>query len=677
MRKIFIALVVSLVFIVVFGCSHIPQDKPIAKIGNAALLVSDAEFLASIRPEPSRNKAALVSELQQTAEARRKAEIARIMFAGELNSIQKDLAESEDARLGQVYFYFYLQANMRHSNKALLDYYKKNQARYADLSMLSDGMPLASFREKIAADLFLEENPALAAQVNDSNKAAIIDSCRRAISNSEFERLKSLYNVELVKIEPPNLEEFYKSNPDEFKTKTAYKLLGLFDLDSAVLVKKIKGISTREEFAKIATELPIAKQGHAIMSVGMFPALDAEISNLGAKKFTQILRAPDTQAYYVFYIDSIIAPELKSFDRSKSLVKSILESKGDFPLDSSFVLATIGGKPFVTEKDILEEKEKIHPMRRASFRRAMILEKFIEKKLYARAAKENGIDKSAEYIAWLRQITDQAYAQVLTDSVLTGSLGVPEDSLKAAYEAEKDSLFVPRSFEDSRMDVAVWVRTPDISYRREFALNRQNYENATSWESAKRAIYRNIKYRELAGIQARLLSSLQKTIPIAIIDTSWGLEFAAETLAELSAQAKAQYDTRNLQKAKTLWERAKILFPENDSLQKAISYELANVYQELGSYAMSVEEYKVITKLWESDPDAYKAYFMQGFVLNEYEKKDSLALIVFEEMLKKFPNSELSDDARIMVDNIKSGGKILEDLIKKIEASSETEVKEQ
>jgi outer membrane protein assembly factor BamD (BamD/ComL family) len=86
-----------------------------------------------------------------------------------------------------------------------------------------------------------------------------------------------------------------------------------------------------------------------------------------------------------------------------------------------------------------------------------------------------------------------------------------------------------------------------------------------------------------------------------------------------------------------------------------------------------VDEYKVITGLWENEPDTYKAYFMQGFVLSEYQKNDSLALLAFEEMLRKYPNSELSDDAKIMVDNIKSGGKVLEDLIKKIEASSSEE----
>jgi hypothetical protein len=655
----------------IFGCSPAPRDEAIVKIGNTALFQSDAEFLASIRPEIYRNKKNLTAELQQTAETRRIAEIARTLFAGEENSIQKNLSESEEARLAKVYSYFYLGANLGQTNKTLQDYYKKNKARYADSSDLSISMPFTFFREKIAADFFLEKNPELAANVNDSNKAMVIDSCRRAILSSELDRLKKHYNVELVKIEPTGIENYYKANPEQFQTKTQYKLLSLSDADSAALAKKIKGISTREDFAKIAVEIPLAKQGHFVMGIGMLPTLDAEISKLGEKKFTPILRSYDTEAYYVFYIDSIMPPQLKPWDRAKGLAKSIVENQGDVPLDSSTVLATIDGKALITEKDVLELREKINPMRRLEFNREMILKDLLEKSLYARAAKEKSLDKSSEFIAWTRQITSQAYAQVLTDSILTKTLGVPEDSLKAAYEAEKDSLFPQADFENSKLPVAVWLRIPDLSYRKEFAINRENYGDAPNWESVKRAIYRNIRYWELGGIQERVLANLLKSVPVTIIDASWELEFLPNNYAELAAQAKTEYENRNLQKARTAWERIKILFPQNDSLQKAAFYELANIYQEQGQYGLAVDEYRAIAGIWPNDSETYKAYFMKGFVLSEYEKNDSLALIAFEEMLEKFPNSELSDDAKMMVANIKSGGKVFEDLIKKIESSSE------
>jgi len=669
MRKSLVILVASLASFAMFGCSPFPQDRAIAKIGNTSLFTSDVEFLAATRPETSRNKKSMAPDLQQVAETRRMAEVARLKFAGEQSSIQKKLAEGENGRLAQIYIYLYLQANLGYNNKALLDYYKKNESRYTDSTMLSS-MPLATFRERIAADLFLKNNSELASRVNDTNKAAIIDSCRREMMNSELDRLKKLYKIELVKIEPQGLEEYYKEHPEQFKTRTEYKLLNLSDKDSAALAGKIKGISKMEDFAKIAVEMPLVKQGHAIMNIGMLPALDEEVSKLGAKKFTPILRAPDVNTYYVFFIDSIIEPQLKPWDRAKNYAKSVVESNGDFPLDSSTVLVTIGGKPFITEKDVLEFKAKLGP-RQQMLRRSAILNNLIEENLYARVAKEKGLDKSSEYIAWTRQIADRLYVRVLMDSVLTSTLGIPEEALKTAYETEKDSLFLPKSYEDSKLDVAVWLRIPDISYRKEFILNKEKYGNAATWQDIRRAAYKNIRYNEFSGIQEREQANLRKSVPVSIIDTSWGLEFTSDNFAELAEQAKLQYNNQNPQKAKELWEKARTLFPQSDSIQRATSYELASIYQDIGQYDAAVNEYKVIIGLWGNEPDAYKAYFMQGFVLSEYEKKDSLALLAFEEMLKKFPNSELSEDARVMVNNIKSGGKILEDLIKKIESSSE------
>jgi len=665
--------------LLLFGCGSTPQERVLAKIGNTSLFISDAEFLAAIRSPEQRDKKSVAQELQVTADSRRLAEAARGLFAGEQNTILQNLGESENSRLAQVYVYFYLQANMGHTNKALMDYYKKNKVKFSDsipdsIADVSEELRFIMLREKIASDLFLKENPLLAAQLNDTNRSMVLDSVRRSMAESEITRLKEHYKVEVVKIEPPNLEEYYKANPEQFKTKTTYKLLRASDEDSSALAKKTKDISTREEFAKIASEMPLAKSGHAIMDIGMFPALDAEISSVGAKNFTKILRAPDTQLYYIFYIDSIIAPQLKPFDRARDLAKSIIESQGDIPLDSSVVLVTAEGKPFITEKEVLALRAKIPPFRAMNFRRSDALKSLIEEHLYARAAKEKGIDKSNEYIAWNRQLLDRAYIQVLMDSLVNKTLGVPEDSLKASYEAGKESLFENKSFEDARMDVAVWLRIPDIAYKREFVLNKQNYpEEANSWEAIKKDAYMRIKYREFMGLQENLIANLQKNIPVSIVDNSWDLEFIAGNFEGISAQAKNQYETRNLQKARTYWERARNMFPQDNEIQKTVAYELANIYQELGSYTAAVDEYKFIAGVWPQDPNTYKAYFMQGFVLSEYEKKDSLALLIFEEMLSKYPNSELSEDARILVDNIKSGGKVLEDLIKKIEAQSEGE----
>ena len=60
--------------------------------------------------------------------------------------------------------------------------------------------------------------------------------------------------------------------------------------------------------------------------------------------------------------------------------------------------------------------------------------------------------------------------------------------------------------------------------------------------------------------------------------------------------------------------------------------------------------------------------FSRGFILTENMHKDSLALGVFEEFKKLYPKSELNESVDWLVQNIKSNGKLADELMKKIEA---------
>jgi TolA-binding protein len=54
--------------------------------------------------------------------------------------------------------------------------------------------------------------------------------------------------------------------------------------------------------------------------------------------------------------------------------------------------------------------------------------------------------------------------------------------------------------------------------------------------------------------------------------------------------------------------------------------------------------------------------------LNENLKRNDDARQVLEEFLQKYPNSELRESAQWLLDNIKSNGKLADELMKKIEA---------
>ena len=95
---------------------------------------------------------------------------------------------------------------------------------------------------------------------------------------------------------------------------------------------------------------------------------------------------------------------------------------------------------------------------------------------------------------------------------------------------------------------------------------------------------------------------------------------------------------------------------------------MAQTYADSQKYRDAAAYYDAFLKVWPDSPDAEKALFSRGFILNENLHRDSLALEVLEDFQKRFPKSELKESVDWLVENIKSGGKLADDLMKKIEA---------
>jgi TolA-binding protein len=86
---------------------------------------------------------------------------------------------------------------------------------------------------------------------------------------------------------------------------------------------------------------------------------------------------------------------------------------------------------------------------------------------------------------------------------------------------------------------------------------------------------------------------------------------------------------------------------------------MAQIYIEQERYAQAMAEYRRVSYLYPKSPNDYKAMFMVGFIYAEHLKQDSAAVQAFEALIKKYPESDLTDDADWMVRNIRSGGQLM------------------
>jgi outer membrane protein assembly factor BamD (BamD/ComL family) len=94
-------------------------------------------------------------------------------------------------------------------------------------------------------------------------------------------------------------------------------------------------------------------------------------------------------------------------------------------------------------------------------------------------------------------------------------------------------------------------------------------------------------------------------------------------------------------------------------LQDSVSFGIAQIYIEQERYQQAMAEYRRVSYLYPESPNNYKALFMVGFIQAEHLRTDSAAVRSFEQMLAKYPKSDLSDDADWMIRNIRSGGKLM------------------
>ena len=89
--------------------------------------------------------------------------------------------------------------------------------------------------------------------------------------------------------------------------------------------------------------------------------------------------------------------------------------------------------------------------------------------------------------------------------------------------------------------------------------------------------------------------------------------------------------------------------PETALFEKANQAQAATKYQE------AVDCYLQILKEHPASKNLDKALFMIGFIKSESQNDKQGSLFYYQQLLDKFPNSDLADDAEFMIETINSG----------------------
>ena len=497
-----------------------------------------------------------------------------------------------------------------------------------------------------------ERKPAVKAKAEDYAKEFekdFIAQHRSTVSKKVQDYTTDLGSVVIEKLVPKDPQKFYEDNKDKFMTVPGYVVYHVAMKDSAVLAKTMANVKDLESFKAVAATISEKEEtsenygyvGHVKKDfalpygIGMMPALWKDLEGKSEGYISSAIRSMSDSLYHCFYISAIVPSVPKPFDRVEKQLEDLYASDVA-SIDLATVLVSKDGKPLYTKTDLLKifRAEPGIPYNKETH--YSIVKMLAQAYAVGERAVEENVDRSWEFRALMR-LARMEYINALYDrTVKKGEpvvAEIPENLKKFEYFYNKETKYNDRSYEEAGNQVTSTLESRARAYE-------PVVSNMGIWDKTNVFFYDRSK----AGF--------------APVTTGEGFLALGDSLVK-----KQKFD-----EAFSAYRKVIDLFAGRDTLFRTAVYNLAQAYSDAQKYNESVTYFEAFLQVWPDAPETEKVLFSLGFVLSENLKKNDRALEVLEDLQKRFPKSELKESVDWLVENIKSNGKLADDLMKKIEA---------
>ncbi len=502
---------------------------------------------------------------------------------------------------------------------------------------------------------------------------------QQELQTTLMQNMRKDQRVEVNPLPEISTKGFYEHHKDMFMTVPGYEVYHIQDSDSLKLANLFAETPSLEQFklsavssskneltAKDSGYVGRVKKGFALpYGIGMVDAL-AELDGKSEGYVSSTIRANNGQ-FHRFFLVKQVPSQLKPFDRVEKEISLGAKMGRFFEVDSSFVLISQDGKPLLTERDLLAQNEMIYKRNLNGETHSRLVEMLADFYAFSFAAEKARLNRSWEYRAMVRYMRWNFICDHYFERLKDGK-NVPEEQTKALYEKignpEKPGL----SYEDSKEILNKILAIPQNLYKRLYYLERTFSGAGVTLEQTMFENYRRLHSEYQKVFSERLSSEAYSKATVHLYDTStpeYKVDMSASTLkARADSLMRDGLWKESVETLRTIL----LAYAENDSLFEKYSYESSQILSENNEFWAAELEYYAYYMMWPENPNAEKAMFSRAFILNENMKRNDDARQVLEEFLKKYPKSELRESAQWLLDNIKSDGKLADDLMKKIEA---------
>ena len=670
------------------GCNAIgDKDTIIGRVNGESIYQEDIDLMVRLRGESSKSESmrnAVASLFSRNAIF--SAAIERYPeFKEEIKNRSKTI---DNYLLTFAFQRFYAMDRLMFSDSELRAYFDAHRSLFADTA------EYMLVRNVVAEKLFLERNAdSLAAFIERSKTDGTLDTSseylkntfirnyREMLANTMGDSLLKAFNLVLVPIVPPTPEEYYEKHKDWFVTEPGFEVYHVEMADSLALAALFYTDSMDlDEFKKIARDNSINKETaandgyvgkvlekHVLpYGIGEMGPMFEQFKDKPVGTVSAPIRTFMGETFHVFYLASVVPSHQKSFEQARAAIKNELEHGINYELDSTYVLATMNGEPVILESDIQDVYKANPTMPRNRMYHDRITNSLLQNIAFAQEARKRKVDHSWEYRALVRE-NGLSYVCDAFENKIKFIVNYPDDTLKAVYDKIGNPAHPNMSFESSRANLSNWLDMPRNLLKRKYYYSLEDYL-PDDYETSINRLFSEMEIPYRDARWDRVVTEAWGKAKVSLYTDSIFLLPQENSLDSAIAALDSFYREQKLDKVLVGWQGLRDRYPENDTIMKKSTYEIAHVLSEMNDYDHSQREYRSFYSVWPDDPNAEKAMFSRGFILTENMHKDSLALDVLNEFKQKFPKSELVESADWLIENIRSGGQLANDLMKKIEA---------
>lgn len=601
------------------------------------------------------------------------------------------LKDIEPNLLTLVYQRYYATEKMTYTDAELRNFYDANR----ELFPKDSTGEFLLVRADVASFYHASKNPEkfseyLNANINKNDtstidtlalKKSFADSCRKELQKELSNGILDKAHIGVQTLPTETALEYYNKHKDAYKTVDGYELYQVHG-DSSELANLFTDSVTLQQFKAIAKAnanlkkdakrnfldsgyVGRVKRDYALpYGIGLVDSLSVTLAGKEPGFVTPVLRSSQGE-FYRFYLAGVVPSEQKPFDRVQSEITAGIKSGALFDIDTSVVLIMQKSEPIFTEKDLLRFNEIFFRKVLSRNLHERIIANMAENFAYAYVARELKLNHSWEYRALVRK----ARLEFICDRYLEkwrGLENISEDTLKALFNRVKSSMQADFSFERAKHSLRLIASFPKNLYEHDYYMCYRIIYAGKTFDQSILQIYSQNSKEYLTLLTSRLSAEAYANADVHLYDTSTP-EYVPEIIADsLLKKADSLYKADKKSDAYYAYRNVMIAYAEVDSLFEKVAYEMAIIQGENEEYLDAEGEYYAFYTMWPNNANAEKAMFSRGFMLNENIGNNKKALEVLNEFLKKYPNSEYKESAEWLVDNIKSGGKLAEQLMQKI-----------